>query len=46
MVTYQSEAIYQVLPDILPLLDMNHAEAQKALMNLDHGAFPEAHPKK
>ncbi len=29
MVTYQSEAIYQVLPDILPLLDMNHAEAQK-----------------
>lgn len=29
MVTYQSEAIYQVLPEILPLLQDNHAEAQR-----------------
>lgn len=28
MVTYQTEAIYQVLPEILPLLHDNHAEAQ------------------
>ncbi len=27
--TYQGEAIFEVLPDILPLLEMNHAEAQQ-----------------
>ncbi len=29
MVTYQAEAIWQVLPEILPLLADNHAEAQQ-----------------
>jgi len=28
-ITYQREAIYQLLPDILPLLEMHHAEVQQ-----------------